>query len=73
MNIYRLFEIGQYSMQKTIPHDRRAIVFQGGGALGAYELGFYQALYEKFVEEEKYKNPFDVVIGTTIGAINAAL
>ena len=73
MNIYRLLEIWQYSMQKTIPHDRRAIVFQGGGALGAYELGFYQALYEKFVEEEKYKNPFDVVIGTSIGAINGAL
>ena len=60
-------------MSKEIPHHRRAIVFQGGGALGAYEVGFYESLYEKFIEEKKYKNPFDIVAGTSIGAINGAL
>lgn len=43
-----------------------AIVFQGGGALGAYQAGVYQALHEAGVEP-------DWVIGTSIGAINAAL
>jgi NTE family protein len=42
------------------------VVFQGGGALGAYQAGVYQALHEAGVEP-------DWVIGTSIGAINAAL
>src|SRR6201989_296550 len=39
---------------------------QGGGALGAYQVGVYQALHEAGVEP-------DWVIGTSIGAINASL
>ena len=42
------------------------LVFQGGGALGAYQAGVYQALQEAGVEP-------DWVIGTSIGAINAGL
>ena len=42
------------------------LVFQGGGALGAYQAGVYQALQEAGVEP-------DWLIGTSIGAINAAL
>ena len=42
------------------------LVLQGGGALGAYQLGVYQALHEAGIEP-------DWVIGTSIGAINAAL
>lgn len=42
------------------------LVLQGGGALGAYQLGIYQALHEARVEP-------DWVIGTSIGAINASL
>ena len=42
------------------------LVFQGGGALGAYQAGVYQALHEVGIEP-------DWVIGTSIGAINAAL
>ena len=42
------------------------LVFQGGGALGAYQVGVYQALQEAGIEP-------DWVIGTSIGAINAAL
>ena len=56
-----------------VPHHQRAIIFQGGGALGAYEVGFYEALYERFIKQKKYKNPFDIVAGTSIGAINGAL
>ncbi|MGU7778983.1 patatin-like phospholipase family protein [Burkholderia sp. PU8-34] len=42
------------------------LVFQGGGALGAYQLGVYQAMDESGIQP-------DWVIGTSIGAINAAL
>src|SRR6516164_7572151 len=42
------------------------LVFQGGGALGAYQAGVYQALHESRIEP-------DWVIGTSIGAINASL
>jgi NTE family protein len=42
------------------------LVFQGGGALGAYQAGVYQALHEAGVEP-------DWIIGTSIGAINACL
>jgi NTE family protein len=42
------------------------LVFQGGGALGAYQAGVYQALQEAGIEP-------DWVIGTSIGAINASL
>ncbi len=42
------------------------LVCQGGGALGAYQGGVYQALAEAEIAP-------DWVIGTSIGAINAAL
>ena len=45
-----------------------AIVFQGGGALGAYEYGVIKALYE---ERPGFRPA--VVTGISIGAINAAL
>ncbi|WP_159731499.1 patatin-like phospholipase family protein [Methylosinus sp. Ce-a6] len=42
------------------------LVLQGGGALGAYQAGVYQAFHEAGIEP-------DWVIGTSIGAINASL
>jgi NTE family protein len=45
---------------------RIVLVFQGGGALGAYQAGVYQALREAGIEP-------DWLIGTSIGAINASL
>ncbi|MDM0083444.1 patatin-like phospholipase family protein [Variovorax sp. J31P179] len=42
------------------------LVLQGGGALGAYQVGVYEALHEAGIEP-------DWVIGTSIGAINASL
>ena len=46
--------------------DRIALVLQGGGALGAYQAGVYQALHEANIEP-------DWVSGVSIGAINAAI
>lgn len=45
---------------------RIALVLQGGGSLGAYQAGVYQALHEHGLTP-------DWVIGTSIGAINAAI
>ncbi|HXZ09485.1 MAG TPA: patatin-like phospholipase family protein [Paraburkholderia sp.] len=45
---------------------RVVLVLQGGGALGAYQAGVYQALHDAKVEP-------DWVIGTSIGAINGAI
>lgn len=46
--------------------DKKALVFSGGGARGAYELGVWEALLELKME-------FDIVVGTSIGSLNAAL
>ncbi|HEY3146927.1 MAG TPA: patatin-like phospholipase family protein [Dongiaceae bacterium] len=48
------------------PMGQVVLVLQGGGALGAYQAGVYQGLSEAGIEP-------DWVIGTSIGAINAAL
>jgi NTE family protein len=46
--------------------DRIALALQGGGALGAYQAGVYQAMHEAGVEP-------DWVSGVSIGAINSAI
>ena len=49
---------------------------QGGGALGAYEVGVLKALFQKLKKEDdddKDKPLFDIIAGTSIGAINAAI
>jgi NTE family protein len=54
---------------------QRALVLQGGGALGAYELGVFKALCEDLAKENENNNRmlFDIVAGTSIGAVNAAI
>jgi NTE family protein len=53
------------SLGRTIP-GQIVLVLQGGGALGSYQAGVYQALHEAGIEP-------DWIIGTSIGAINASL
>jgi NTE family protein len=53
-------------MTASSTRDQVVLVLQGGGALGAYQAGVYQALMEGGIEP-------DWVIGTSIGAINGAL
>jgi len=57
---------------------QRALVFQGGGSLGAYEAGAYKAFYELASDRDKNigrkdKPLFDIVAGTSIGAMNASV
>jgi NTE family protein len=51
---------------RTATNGQVVLVLQGGGALGAYQGGVYQALHEAGVEP-------DWLIGTSIGAINASI
>jgi NTE family protein len=53
-------------MSERPPFERIALVLQGGGALGAYQGGVYQALAEANLHP-------DWVAGISIGAINSAL
>ena len=57
---------------------QRVLVLQGGGSLGAYEAGAYQAVYESITKKDREKGitgkpVFDIVAGTSIGAINATI
>jgi NTE family protein len=60
------------SMRKTHvsgerpPFERIALILQGGGALGAYQAGVYQALAEANLHP-------DWVAGISIGAVNSAV
>jgi NTE family protein len=58
MSEQEIFSLGAY--------DRVALVLQGGGALGAYQVGVYRAL------DEMGLHP-DWVAGISIGAVNAAI
>jgi NTE family protein len=53
-------------IDKSLLPGKVALVLQGGGALGAYQVGAYQALDEAGYEPEWFA-------GTSIGAINAAI
>ena len=60
----------------SIPKKQRALVLQGGAALGAYESGVLTVLCERLTDEDKGNNRkdgplFDIVAGTSIGAMNA--
>ena len=56
----------------------RALIFQGGGSLGAYEAGAFKAISEQMqirlkAIKKEHEPMFHLVAGTSIGAINAAI
>jgi NTE family protein len=58
---------GNYrNLRARLPFDRVVLLLQGGGALGAYQAGVYEALAETGLHP-------DWVVGISIGAINAAI
>ena len=54
------------NLRAGLPFDCVALLLQGGGALGAYQAGVYEALAETGLHP-------DWVVGISIGAINAAI
>jgi NTE family protein len=52
--------------ERVLPFECVALVLQGGGALGAYQAGVYEALAEARIDP-------DWISGISIGAINAAI
>jgi NTE family protein len=52
--------------KRILPFERVVLVLQGGGALGAYQAGVYQAVHEANIH-------VDWICGTSIGGINGAL
>ena len=54
-------------MDKETKSDHELVlVLQGGGSLGAYECGAFKTL-------TKHNIQFDVIVGTSIGAVNASV
>jgi NTE family protein len=49
----------------------RGLILPGGGARGAYQVGVFQAVAELLPAGAR--NPFQVIAGTSAGAINAAV
>ena len=60
------FQPNYRTAERHLPFECVALVLQGGGALGAYQAGVYEALAEANI------NP-DWVAGVSIGAINSAI
>lgn len=72
-----------YIASVIVKRVQRAIIFQGGAALGAYEAGVFQAIVERLVKNDEDKRRkgieigkrplFDIVAGASIGAMNGAI
>jgi NTE family protein len=52
--------------ERHVPFECVALVLQGGGALGAYQAGVYEALAEAGIH-------LDWIAGVSVGAINGAI
>ncbi|MCW5589314.1 MAG: patatin-like phospholipase family protein [Legionellales bacterium] len=59
-------EVAKHNPQHKDGYDHLVYVLQGGGALGAFQFGAYQALYQA-----NYRPTW--ICGISIGAINAAI
>lgn len=51
------------------PRQRVGLVLPGGGARGAYQVGVLKAIADILPDRH---NPFPIIVGTSVGAINAA-
>jgi len=66
MNQASSIECIAQGLKRAVPFERVVLVLQGGGALGAYQAGVYEAIHEAEIE-------VDWICGTSIGGINGAL
>jgi len=56
---------------RPAPRPRIGLVLSGGGARGAYEAGVLRYICEELPRETGVRPWFDVVAGTSVGALNA--
>jgi NTE family protein len=63
---YRFKEEDRHPRHKESRNVENVLVLQGGGSLGAFACGVFKALVKKNVR-------VDIVAGTSIGAVNAAI
>lgn len=68
------------NMTKNTDHKmttQRALILQGGGALGAYEAGVLKSWCKELIRKDRETNRdgplFDIVAGASMGAVNASL
>lgn len=59
------------SAGRTEQPPRRAVVFSGGGARGAYEAGFVRYLCDELPRRLGHAPKLDILCGTSVGAIHA--
>ena len=59
-------------MSTPTEHPKTAIVLSGGGSRGAYEVGVILYLRTRLAKLLGSQPPFDIITGTSVGAINAA-
>lgn len=59
------------SRKPTPRHKPAAVILSGGGARGAYEAGVIRYMLEKLPERTRAKVQFDILAGTSVGAIHA--
>ena len=57
-------------MKQKLVNKKLGLVLPGGGARGAYQVGVLKAFLE--MAQKKSKSPFEIISGTSAGAINAA-
>jgi predicted acylesterase/phospholipase RssA len=78
MNMVNNTIVRMTDMENKDSLPQRALILQGGGALGAYNAGAFKALYEKLTEEDNLNKRegrplFDIVAGTSSGAMNGSI
>lgn len=52
------------------PQNRTALILSGGGARGAYEVGVLSYLFDHFERIRRRVPKIDLILGTSVGAIN---
>lgn len=55
--------------EESLPRPNPGLVLPGGGARGAYQAGVLNAISDLLPDE---RNPFPIIVGASVGAINAA-
>jgi len=66
-----LAELQPTTRRDACPRPKRALVFSGGGARGAYEAGVIHYLLDELPQRLGHPISFDILCGTSVGAVHA--